>query len=51
MAITFYFLICLFALLIRGYHRLPSTCIKQEVIDKEENMKSIINDEMECKCH
>ena len=49
---TFYFGICLFALLLRGSYRVPSSCLIQEVLDKEENtVKSIIADRMECKCH
>ena len=49
---TFYFGICLFALLLRGYYRVPPSCLIQEVLDKEENtVKSIIADRMECNCH
>jgi hypothetical protein len=49
---TFYFTICLFALLIRGYYRVPQSCIIRETISKEEDTyKSIIADRMECKCH
>ena len=49
---VFYFLICLLALLVRGYYRVPSSCILHQIIDKEENtMKSIIADRIECKCH
>lgn len=47
-----YFLITLLALIIRGYYRVPPTCIVHEIIDKDENtMKSLIADRMECKCH
>jgi hypothetical protein len=49
---TFYFAICLFGLIIRGYYRVPQTCLIHEVIDKEENtVKSIIANRIECKCH
>jgi len=49
---TFYFAICLCALLVRGYYRVPTSCLIHEVIDKEENtVKSIIADRSECKCH
>ena len=49
---SFYFGICLFALLIRGYYRVPQSCIIHEVIDKAENtVKSIIANRVECKCH
>ncbi len=49
---TFYFTICLLALLIRGYYRVPLTCLRHEFLDKEEKtVKSIIEDRMECKCH
>ena len=47
-----YFTICLMALLLRGYYRVPSSCVIQEVLDKEENtFKSIIIDRIDCKCH
>jgi hypothetical protein len=47
-----YFAICLLALIVRGYYRVPSTCIIHETIDKEEKtVKSIIADRIECKCH
>ncbi len=49
---TVYFAICLFGLLIRGYYRVPLTCIKHELLDREEKtVKSIIIDRIECKCH
>lgn len=49
---TLYFTICLLALLIRGYYRVPMSCIRNELLDKDEKtMKSIIEDRMECKCH
>ncbi len=49
---VFYFAICLLALIVRGYYRVPSSCIILEVIDKEQNtLKSIIADRVECKCH
>ncbi|CAF1026088.1 unnamed protein product [Rotaria sordida] len=49
---SFYFGICLFGLIIRGYYRVPSTCIIKEIIDKDENtVKSIIANRIECKCH
>jgi len=49
---TLYFGICLFGLLIRGYYRVPSSCIITEEIDKEEHtFKSIIANKTECKCH
>ncbi|CAF1176893.1 unnamed protein product [Adineta steineri] len=50
---TLYFGICLFGLLVRGYYRVPETCLYQEVIDKNENTyKSIILiNRTECKCH
>lgn len=49
---VFYFAICLMALIVRGYYRVPSSCIYHEIIDKEENtVKSIIIDRPECKCH
>jgi hypothetical protein len=49
---SLYFTICLIGLLIRGYYRVPLTCIKHEIIDKEEKtVKSIIEDRIECKCH
>jgi hypothetical protein len=49
---TLYFGICLFGLLIRGYYRVPSSCIFKEEIDKEEHtFKSIIVNKSECKCH
>jgi hypothetical protein len=49
---TLYFSICLCALLIRGYYRVPLTCIKHEILDKEEKtVKSIIEDRIECRCH
>lgn len=47
-----YFTICFFALIVRGYYRVPQSCIMHEIIDKEENtVKSIIADRFECKCH
>ncbi|CAF3827144.1 unnamed protein product [Rotaria sordida] len=47
-----YFAICLLALIVRGYYRVPRSCIVDEIIDKEENkIKSIIADRPECKCH
>jgi hypothetical protein len=47
-----YFAICLFALIVRGYYRVPQSCIIHEIIDKEEHtMKSIIANRMECNCH
>jgi hypothetical protein len=49
---TFYFSICLFGLLIRGYYRVPQSCIKTEPIGKDEKeFKSIIANRIECKCH
>ena len=49
---TFFFTICLLGLLIRGYYRVPMSCIRNEVLDKDEKIiKSIIEDRMECKCH
>jgi len=49
---TLYFGICLVGLLIRGYYRVPSSCIITEEIDKEEHtFKSIIANKTECKCH
>jgi hypothetical protein len=49
---TLYFGICLFGLILRGYYRVPMSCIVQEVLDKEENtVKSSIADRIECKCH
>ena len=49
---TLYFTICLLALLIRGYYRVPMSCIRNELLDKDEKtMKSIIEDRMECRCH
>ena len=49
---SLYFIICLLALLLRGHYRVPSSCIIQEVLDKEENtVKSIIIDRIDCKCH
>ncbi|CAF0818866.1 unnamed protein product [Rotaria sp. Silwood1] len=49
---VFYFTICLLALIVRGYYRVPPSCIVHEIIDKEENkLKSIIADRPECKCH
>jgi hypothetical protein len=49
---TLYFGICLVGLLIRGYYRVPSSCIITEEIDKEEHtFKSIIANKSECKCH
>lgn len=49
---TFYFTICLMGLLIRGYYRVPMSCIRNEIVDKDEKtMKSIIEDRMECRCH
>ena len=47
-----YFIICFLALLVRGYYRVPQSCIIQEIIDKEEDTKkSIIADRFECNCH
>jgi hypothetical protein len=49
---TLYFTICLLALIVRGYYRVPPNCIIHEIIDKEEDTKkSIIADRPECKCH
>lgn len=49
---TFYFAICLFGLLVRGYYRIPETCIIHETLDKDEGtVKSLIADRMECRCH
>jgi hypothetical protein len=49
---AFYFLICLLALIVRGYYRVPPACLIHEIIDKEERtVKSIIADRFECKCH
>ena len=49
---TFYFTICLIGLLIRGYYRLPQSCIKHEPVGKDETIvKSIIYNRMDCKCH
>lgn len=49
---TLYFAICLFGLIIRGYYRVPQSCIIEEVLDKDENkVKSIIADRIECRCH
>jgi hypothetical protein len=49
---SIYFAICLFGLLIRGYYRVPKSCIIQETLDKSENTyKSIIANRLECKCH
>jgi hypothetical protein len=49
---VFYFAICLLALIVRGYYRVPQTCIYHEKIEKEEHAsKSIIIDRPECKCH
>lgn len=49
---SFYFSICLFALLLRGYYRLPSQCVAKEMIDKEENSyRSILIDRSDCNCH
>lgn len=49
---TLYFSICVFALILRGYYRVPSECIIQEVLPGEEHaVKSIIADRAECKCH
>ena len=47
-----YFAICLLALIVRGYYRVPPSCIDHKIIDKEENtMQSIIKDHDKCKCH
>ena len=49
---TMYFFICLFGLLVRGYYRVPQSCIIREVIDDKENtVKSIISNRIDCKCH
>jgi hypothetical protein len=49
---TFYFGICLFGLLIRGYYRVPQSCIIYEVLDEKENtVKSIISNRTDCRCH
>ncbi|CAF1428841.1 unnamed protein product [Adineta ricciae] len=47
---AFYFAICLLALIVRGYYRVPPACIKLVVVDKD-SMKSIISDRSECRCH
>ena len=48
----FYFAISLLALIVRGYYRVPQTCIHHEKIEKEEHAsKSIIIDRPDCKCH
>ena len=47
-----YFAICLLALIVRGYYRVPPSCIIHELIDKDDlAKKSIIADRIECKCH
>ena len=49
---AFYFGICLLALIVRGYYRVPQECIRYEILDKEpETKKSIIKDSAECRCH
>ncbi|CAF4284971.1 unnamed protein product [Rotaria socialis] len=49
---AFYFAICFLALVVRGYYRVPQSCIIKDPIDKEEDKwKSIIADRPECKCH
>jgi hypothetical protein len=49
---VFYFAICLLALIVRGYYRVPQSCIYYEKLEKEEHAsKSIIADRPECKCH
>ncbi|CAF1077152.1 unnamed protein product [Adineta steineri] len=48
---TFYFAICLLALIVRGYYRVPSNCIDREIIDKEETGKLMISNRSECMCH
>jgi len=52
---AFYFAVCLLALIVRGYYRVPASCIIHEAIDKEEiptkSVKSIIDDRLECRCH
>ncbi|CAF3232742.1 unnamed protein product [Rotaria socialis] len=49
---SFYFAICLIGLIIRGYYRVPQSCLIEEVIDKDENrVKSTIANRMDCKCH
>jgi hypothetical protein len=45
-----YFIICLLALIVRGYYRVPSACIIEELIE-DNKKKSIIADRIECKCH
>ena len=49
---TLYFSICLLGLIIRGYYHMPPSCIKHQVIDKDEDLiKTTIADRIECKCH
>jgi hypothetical protein len=49
---TFYFAICLLALIVRGYYRVPSSCIVYESIDKDDSIKkSKIAERFECQCH
>jgi hypothetical protein len=49
---AFYFAVCLLALIVRGYYRVPSSCIIHEPIDKDQSpVKSIIADRLECRCH
>lgn len=49
---AFYFVICFLALIVRGYYRVPDSCIVRKYIDKEDDKwQSIIADRLECKCH
>lgn len=49
---TIYFCICFCALILRGYYRVPQSCIIEEVLNREENtVKSLISDREDCRCH
>ena len=47
-----YFTICLLALIVRGYYRVPPGCLEYEKIGKDDSaLKTKIVDRPECRCH
>lgn len=47
-----YFTISLLALIVRGYYRLPSTCLEYEKVGKDDSdFKTKIIDRSDCHCH